>query len=66
MGKRLDGRAIAAQVQEELLVDIARLKQEHDLVPGLAVVLVGTIRPRSPTCAARAAPAKPSAFTQCK
>ena len=41
MGKRLDGRAIAAQVQEELLVDIARLKQEHGLVPGLAVVLVG-------------------------
>ena len=41
MGERLDGRAIAAQVQEELLVDIARLKQEHGLVPGLAVVLVG-------------------------
>ena len=41
MGERLDGRAIAAQVQEELLVDIVRLKQEHGLVPGLAVVLGG-------------------------
>ena len=41
MGERLDGRAIAAQVQEELRADIARLKQEHGIVPGLAVVLVG-------------------------
>ena len=41
MGERLDGRAIATQVQEELQADIAHLKQEHKLVPGLAVVLVG-------------------------
>ena len=41
MGERLDGRVIAAQVQEELRADIARLQQEHGLVPGLAVVLVG-------------------------
>ena len=41
MGERLDGRAMAAQVREELREDIARLKREHGLVPGLAVVLVG-------------------------
>ena len=41
MGERLDGRAIAAQVQDELRADIARLKRERNLVPGLAVVLVG-------------------------
>ncbi len=41
MGERLDGRAMAAQVQEELRADIAYLGQEHGLVPGLAVVLVG-------------------------
>ena len=64
MGERLDGRAIAAQVQEELLADIAHLKQEYGLVPGLAVVLVGRrTQPRCPTCAPKAAPAKPSAFT---
>ena len=57
MGERLDGRAIAAQVQEELLADIARLKQEHGIVPGLASRAGGRRPgPRSPTCAPKAAP----------
>ena len=41
MGKRLDGRKISAEIRAEMQVDIERLKKEHDLVPGLAVVLVG-------------------------
>lgn len=41
VARRLDGREVAAQMREEMQVDIARLKSEHGIVPGLAVVLVG-------------------------
>lgn len=41
MAKRLDGREIAAQMREEMRADIVRLKSEHGIVAGLAVVLVG-------------------------
>lgn len=38
--KRIDGKAMANQVQEELKMDIAALK-ERGVTPGLAVVIVG-------------------------
>lgn len=41
MGKRLDGREISAEMRAEMKADIERLHVEYDLVPGLAVVLVG-------------------------
>jgi len=41
VAKRLDGREIAAQMREEMRADIVRLKSEHGIVAGLAVVLVG-------------------------
>ncbi|MDP6699363.1 MAG: bifunctional methylenetetrahydrofolate dehydrogenase/methenyltetrahydrofolate cyclohydrolase FolD [Candidatus Latescibacteria bacterium] len=41
VAKRLDGREISAQMRAEMQADIARLKEEHNVVPGLAVVLVG-------------------------
>lgn len=41
MGKRLDGREISAEMRAEMKADIERLQEEYDLVPGLAVVLVG-------------------------
>ncbi len=41
MGKRLDGREISREIRAEIKADIERLKQEQNLVPGLAVVLVG-------------------------
>ena len=41
MGKRLDGREISLEIRAEIKADIERLKQEQNLVPGLAVVLVG-------------------------
>ena len=41
MAKRLDGREISAEMRAEMKIDIERLQQEHRLVPGLAVVLVG-------------------------
>ena len=41
MGKRLDGRKISADMRAEMKADIERLQEEHELVPGLAVVLVG-------------------------
>ena len=37
----IDGKAFAAEVRGKVAEHVARLKDEHDLVPGLAVVLVG-------------------------
>ncbi len=41
VARRLDGREIAAQMREEMQAEVASLKAEHGVVPGLAVVLVG-------------------------
>ncbi len=37
----IDGKAFAAQVREKVAGHVARLKQDHGVTPGLAVVLVG-------------------------
>jgi methylenetetrahydrofolate dehydrogenase (NADP+)/methenyltetrahydrofolate cyclohydrolase len=37
----IDGKAFAARIREEVAGHVARLKAEHGLQPGLAVVLVG-------------------------
>jgi len=37
----IDGKAFAATVREKVAAHVARLKADHGLVPGLAVVLVG-------------------------
>jgi methylenetetrahydrofolate dehydrogenase (NADP+)/methenyltetrahydrofolate cyclohydrolase len=37
----IDGKAFAARVREQVAAHVARLREEHALVPGLAVVLVG-------------------------
>lgn len=37
----IDGKAVAERLFEEAAVEVARLKAEHGLTPGLAVVLVG-------------------------
>jgi len=37
----IDGKAIAARVRADVAADVQRLKREHGLTPGLAVVLVG-------------------------
>ena len=37
----IDGKGVAATIQEELKEEVDRLVKEHDLLPGLAVVLVG-------------------------
>ena len=37
----IDGKAIADQINAETAAVVAQLKQDHNLVPGLAVVLVG-------------------------
>ncbi len=39
--KVIDGKAFAATVRGQVAAHVARLKEENDLVPGLAVVLVG-------------------------
>ena len=39
--KVIDGKAFAARVRAEVAAHVARLKEEHGIVPGLAVVLVG-------------------------
>lgn len=37
----IDGKAFAAKVRGEVAIHVARLKDAHDITPGLAVVLVG-------------------------
>ncbi len=37
----IDGKAIAEQIHAETSAEIARLKSQHNLTPGLAVILVG-------------------------
>ena len=37
----IDGKAFAARVRTQVAAHVARLREEHGLVPGLAVVLVG-------------------------
>ena len=37
----IDGKAFAARVREKVAGHVARLKEEHGVIPGLAVVLVG-------------------------
>ncbi|MEX1155427.1 bifunctional methylenetetrahydrofolate dehydrogenase/methenyltetrahydrofolate cyclohydrolase FolD [Parvibaculum sp.] len=37
----IDGKIIATELRARVAVEVARLKKEHDLTPGLAVVLVG-------------------------
>jgi len=39
--KIISGTETAKMIREELRAEVARLKQEHDLVPGLVTVLVG-------------------------
>ncbi|MCR9127596.1 MAG: bifunctional methylenetetrahydrofolate dehydrogenase/methenyltetrahydrofolate cyclohydrolase [Rhodobacteraceae bacterium] len=38
----IDGKAFAAGVRADVATHVARLKQEHGITPGLAVVLVGS------------------------
>ena len=37
----ISGTEIARQIREELKEEIAKLKEQHNLIPGLATVLVG-------------------------
>ncbi len=37
----IDGKETARQMREQLRAEVQVLRKEHDLVPGLAVILVG-------------------------
>jgi methylenetetrahydrofolate dehydrogenase (NADP+)/methenyltetrahydrofolate cyclohydrolase len=37
----IDGKAIAAQIYDEIKTEVAELKEKHGITPGLATVLVG-------------------------
>lgn len=39
--KVIDGRVIAAELRDKVAAEVARLKRDHNITPGLAVVLVG-------------------------
>ncbi|GHG71902.1 bifunctional methylenetetrahydrofolate dehydrogenase/methenyltetrahydrofolate cyclohydrolase FolD [Comamonas sp. JC664] len=41
MAQLMDGKAVAARVRAEVKAEVDRLKREHGLTPGLAVVRVG-------------------------
>src|SRR5690349_7558915 len=38
----IDGKAIAGTLRGQVAAEVARLKRDHGITPGLAVVLVGT------------------------
>jgi methylenetetrahydrofolate dehydrogenase (NADP+)/methenyltetrahydrofolate cyclohydrolase len=38
----IDGKVIAAKLREDVAAEVARLKRDHNLTPGLAVVLIGS------------------------
>ncbi|KAG8067211.1 hypothetical protein GUJ93_ZPchr0005g15022 [Zizania palustris] len=42
MAQIIDGKAIAADIRREVAADVAVLDSAHNLVPGLAVVIVGS------------------------
>ena len=37
----IDGKSYAAGLRQRIAAHVARLKADHDIVPGLAVVIVG-------------------------
>ncbi|MFB9950530.1 bifunctional methylenetetrahydrofolate dehydrogenase/methenyltetrahydrofolate cyclohydrolase FolD [Rhizobium puerariae] len=39
--KMIDGRAFAEMLREQVSLEVARLKENHGITPGLAVILVG-------------------------
>jgi len=41
MTQIIDGKAISEQIKAEIKIDVAKLKAEKGIVPGLAVILVG-------------------------
>jgi methylenetetrahydrofolate dehydrogenase (NADP+)/methenyltetrahydrofolate cyclohydrolase len=41
MAKILSGKELAAEMRQEMKIEIEELKKQHNLVPGLAVVLIG-------------------------
>ena len=41
MAERIDGKAVAAAVRQEVAQEVLRLKEEKGLQPGIAVVIVG-------------------------
>jgi methylenetetrahydrofolate dehydrogenase (NADP+)/methenyltetrahydrofolate cyclohydrolase len=41
MAKILSGKELAAKMREEMKKELAALKKDHNLVPGLAVILIG-------------------------
>ncbi|BAS92306.1 bifunctional protein FolD 2 [Oryza sativa Japonica Group] len=42
MAQIIDGKAVAADIRREVAADVAALSSAHNLVPGLAVVIVGS------------------------
>lgn len=38
----IDGKVIAAKLREDVAAEVTRLKRDHNLTPGLAVVLIGS------------------------
>ena len=40
-GQLIDGKAVAAELRQRIGDAVATLKKEHNITPGLAVVLVG-------------------------
>ena len=53
----IDGKAIAAELRGQVASEVARVKRDHGLVPGLAVVIAGTWHAAQPTVSNKRSPA---------
>ena len=41
MSKLIDGKAISKQIRQTIADEVKQLKSDHNLIPGLCVILVG-------------------------
>lgn len=41
----IDGKKIAAELREELKIEVSELKSKYNKVPGLTVILIGDMAP---------------------
>lgn len=49
--KIIDGKAFAANLRTDIAAEVSKLKSDHGVTPGLAVILVGEDPAQSGLCA---------------
>ena len=62
--KRIDGKAMAAELSTKIVTETETLLSKHGLKPGLAVVIVGDDQPARFMCATKNVQPNPVDFIQ--